>query len=53
METEISFTKTGSSSEGIQNENGNCRCLKALAFLKTQKSVNEIKRRCLNNTAAP
>lgn len=54
METEISFTKTGSSSEGIQNEkNGKCRYLKALALLKIQKGVNEIKRRCLNNTALP
>jgi len=33
METEISFTKAGSSAQGIQNEkNGNCRCLAALEF---------------------
>jgi len=32
METEISFTRKGGSSEGIQNEkNGNRRCLEALA----------------------
>lgn len=54
METEISFTKTGSFSEEIQNEkNGKCRCLKALGFLKIQKGVNAIKRRCLNNTGLP
>lgn len=33
METEISFTKKDSSSEGIQNEkNYNGDCLEALAF---------------------
>lgn len=54
METEIPFTKTGSCSERIQKEkNANCRCLKALAILKIQKGVNEIIRRCLNNTALP